>query len=64
MQLLHLHEENRLLIKNISLVYWRKTMIKDEFDVRLKNQTNGLISFSNFLLTTINKKDSIEFLRH
>jgi len=62
-QLLRLHEENVLLLKNISVVYRGKTMKKNEFDVQLKNSSNGLISFSNFLLTTINREDIIDFLR-
>jgi tetratricopeptide (TPR) repeat protein len=62
-QLIRLHEENALLLKNISIVYRGKTMIKSEFDAQLKNNSNGLISFSNFLLTTMNKEDIIDFLR-
>jgi tetratricopeptide (TPR) repeat protein len=63
-QLLHLHEENASRIKHISVVYRGKTMVKDEFDILLKNNSNGFISFSNFLVTTMNKEDTIIFIRH
>jgi tetratricopeptide (TPR) repeat protein len=63
MQLLRLHEKNTLATKNISVVYRGKTMLKDEFDLLLKDNVNGLMSFSNFLITTMKKNDTIDFVR-
>jgi tetratricopeptide (TPR) repeat protein len=63
MQLLRLHEENAMLRRNTFVVYRGKTMFKNEFDLLLKNNANGLISFSNFLITTMKKNDTIDFIR-
>ncbi|CAF0989951.1 unnamed protein product [Adineta steineri] len=63
MQLIHLHEENALLMKNISIVYRGKTMLNDEFELLMKNSCHGLLSFTNFLGTSINKENMIDFIR-
>ncbi|CAF1247645.1 unnamed protein product [Adineta steineri] len=63
MQLMNLHEENALLMKNISVVYRSKTMLNDEFELLLKNNCHGLLSFANFLGTSINKENMIDFIR-
>ncbi|CAF1339323.1 unnamed protein product [Rotaria sordida] len=62
MQLVRLHEENELLMKNISIVYRGKTMLTDEFDILVKNNCDGLLSFSNFFVTTMNKENAIDFI--
>jgi tetratricopeptide (TPR) repeat protein len=64
MQLMRLHEENKLLMENISVVYRGKTMMKNEFDLLVTNNSNGLLSFSNFLIATIHKDNVIDFIRH
>ncbi|CAF3413348.1 unnamed protein product [Rotaria sp. Silwood1] len=61
-QLVRLYEENELLMKNISIVYRGKTMLTEEFDALIKNSYDGLLSFSNFLVTTINKENAIDFI--
>ena len=63
MQLLHMHEENLLATKNISVVYRGKTMVKEEFDILAKNNCNGLLSFSNFLVASNNKEKAMDFIR-
>ncbi|UJR32875.1 hypothetical protein I4U23_020336 [Adineta vaga] len=63
-QLVHLHEENESLLKTLSIVYRGKTMLNDEFDLLLKNHTYGLLSFANILGTTVNKENSMDFIRH
>ncbi|CAF3001353.1 unnamed protein product [Rotaria sp. Silwood2] len=62
MQLVRLHDENELLMKNISTVYRGKTMVPQEFNILLKNNCDGLLSFSNFLVTNMNKENAIDFI--
>lgn len=61
-QLVHLHEENKLFRKNISIVYRGKTMLNQDFDISINNNCNGLLSFSNFLITSTNKDDVLDFV--
>ena len=62
-QLNRLHEENALLMKNISVVYRGKTVSSTELDILLENNCGGLLSFPNFLLASIEKKVAVDFVR-
>ena len=62
MRLIKLHEENALQMKNISVVYRSKTMLNDEFELLIKNHCDGLLSFADFLGTTVNKENAIDFI--
>jgi hypothetical protein len=61
-QLNHLHEENKLLMETISTVYRGKTMSCNEFDTFVKNNSDGLLSFNNFLISTTNKQVAVDFV--
>ena len=61
-QLNRLHEENALVMKNISTVYRGKTMSTEDFDLLLKDKSGCLLSFRSFLITTITKEISIDFI--
>jgi hypothetical protein len=63
-QLTRLHEENLSLMKHIHVVYRGKTMPCNDFDTLVKNNFNGLLSFSNFLIATTKKDVSIDFVCH
>ncbi|CAF3948510.1 unnamed protein product [Adineta steineri] len=62
LQLHRLYEDNASLMKQISIVYRGKTLSSNEFDSLIKNNCGGLLSFPNFLITTINKDVSIDFV--
>ncbi|CAF1034517.1 unnamed protein product [Rotaria sp. Silwood1] len=61
-QLNRLYEENASLMKTISVVYRGKTMPHIEFNHTIKNNCGGFLSFTNFLITTCNKKVAIDFV--
>ncbi|CAF1091919.1 unnamed protein product [Rotaria sordida] len=61
-QLNRLYEENASLMKTISVVYRGKTMSYTEFNTTIKNNCGGFLSFTNFLITTNNKKVAIDFV--
>ncbi|CAF1391139.1 unnamed protein product, partial [Rotaria sordida] len=61
-QLNRLYEENASLMKTISVVYRGKTMSHTEFNTTIKNNCGGFLSFTNFLITTNNKKVAIDFV--
>ncbi|CAF1468218.1 unnamed protein product [Adineta steineri] len=62
LQLHRLYEDNASLMKQISVVYRGKTLSSNEFDSLIKNNCGGLLSFPSFLITTINKDVSIDFV--
>jgi tetratricopeptide (TPR) repeat protein len=64
LQLNRLHEENVLKMKNIGVIYRGKTIANDEFDILLKDKCGGLLSFSGFLMATIDKEMAIDFIHH
>ncbi|CAF0953449.1 unnamed protein product [Adineta steineri] len=66
----HIHTQLTLLHENIfslftdrSIVYRGKTMLNDEFDILIKNNCGGILSFSNFLTASIHKKDAMDFIQ-
>ncbi|CAF2143530.1 unnamed protein product [Rotaria magnacalcarata] len=61
-QLNRLHEENKVLIETIFMVYRGKTMSCLEFETVIKNNCGGFLSFPNFLIASINKKFAIDFI--
>ncbi|CAF1314202.1 unnamed protein product [Rotaria sordida] len=61
-QLSRLYEENTSLMKTISVVYRGKTMSYTEFNTTIKNNCGGFLSFTDFLITTNNKKVAIDFV--
>ncbi|UJR10768.1 hypothetical protein I4U23_014956 [Adineta vaga] len=63
-QLTLLHDNILSLIKDRDIVYLGKSMSNDEFDTLIKPNCDGLLSFSNFIETTIHKEHAIDFLRH
>ncbi|UJR14201.1 hypothetical protein I4U23_001194 [Adineta vaga] len=64
LQLNRLYKENASLMKQISVVYRGKTMSTDEFDILIRQNSGGFLSFTNFLITTLDRTVSMEFVNH
>ena len=63
MQLIRLHEEHLLELNQISVVYRSRTMLNEEFDLSIRYNIDGLLSFASFLRTSIQKESALHFIR-
>ena len=63
-QLTIFQENNSFMAENLLVAYRGKTMFSEKFDVLIKNNSGGLLSFGNFFTAHINKELEIDFVRH
>lgn len=63
-QLTIFQENDSSISENVLVVYRGKTMFNDKFNVLLKDNSSGLISFGNFFVAHTDKKVATDFVHH
>ena len=63
MQLIRLREEHLSELNRISVVYRGRTMIPEEFDLSIRYNIHGLLSFASFLRASTQKDTALQFIR-
>ena len=64
LQLARLSEENGTVMEHPTTAYHGKTMSNTDFDILVKDNHCGLLSFNTFLISSTKKESTVDFIRH